>query len=72
MIFNNQSVEKGKDEEIAANRKTEEVIQSAVAAAVSPLSFVGKTKQVIQPAGLRRENETGDSARGAPSGKRKM
>lgn len=54
MIFNNQSVEKGKDEEIAANRKTEEVIQSAVAAAVSPLSFVGKTKQVIQPAELRR------------------
>ena len=29
VIFNNQSVEKGKDEEIAADRKTEEVIQSA-------------------------------------------
>ena len=59
MIFNNQSVDKGKDEEIVADRKTEEVIQSA-------------RLRRSQPAELRRENETGDSARGAPSRKRKM
>ena len=50
MIFNNQSVEKGKDEEIAADRKTEEVIQSA-------------RLRRSQPAELRRENERGDSVR---------